>query len=296
MIKLLRHIGRLLKYTYLSWDKNQPFARSAIIAYYTLFSLPSLLMIVVSIAGYFFGKEAVQGRITNQIAGFIGEGSAKAVEGMVKSAALNESGTFTVIFGFGALLFGATGAFFQLKHAMNTIWGVKAKQQTFLRTIKDRAISFGMVLVIGMMLLTSLTISAMLSAFSEYVERYYPDMTAIAVDLLDFVFSFVFITLLFASIFRLLPDIVIRWKITFLGAGITTFLFLIGEYLIGLYFGNANPASVYGGASSVVLILLWVYYTCLILFFGAELTVQYAKSYGENIQPNKHADFIDNKK
>ena len=290
--KRLKQFWILLKKTYKSWDSNDPFGRSAIIAYYTLFSLPSLLLIVVTIAGYFFGQDAVQGRITKQFSSFIGAGSAEAIEQMISNAALNDSSTFSVIFGAATLIFGATGAFFQLKRAMNNIWKVRAKHDTFWDTVKDRAISFGMILVIGMMLLVSLMISAIIGVVSEYIESFYPFVAAIAVDLLNFVLSFAFITFLFAAMFKLLPDIHIRWKVTIIGAVFTALLFLIGEYAIGFYFGEANPASIYEGASTVVLILLWVYYTGVILFFGAELTRQYAIHFDEMVVPNKYADHL----
>ena len=209
---------------------------------------------------------------------------------MIANAALNDGSFITVIFGVGALIFGATGAFFQLKRSMNAIWNVKEKKQTFYLMVKDRVISFGMILVIGFMLLVSLVITATIAAVSEYVERIAPDITAIALNIVNFLFGFVFITALFASIFKILPDIKIRWKVTLLGAAVTTLLFLIGEYLLGFYFGHSNPASVYGGASSVVLILLWVYYTCLIVFFGACFTVEYALLIEEKVEPNKFGE------
>lgn len=272
----LKTFWSLLKKSYTSWNSNDPWARSAIIAYYTLFSLPSLLIIVVSIAGYFFGREAVQGRITGQIAEFIGTDSAEIVENMISNAALSSSSTLAVTFGVFMLIFGATGVFFQLKKAMNNIWNVAEKKETYFRMFMDRVISFGMILVIGFLMLLGLIVSAIIRMLSDYIESYAPLLTGLGLDIVNSLLSLVFITLLFGSIFKLLPDIKIRWKVTLYGAALTTILFLIGEYLIGIYFGRTDPASVYGGASSLVLILLWVNYTCLIMFFGAEFTVQYA--------------------
>ncbi len=281
---------KLLKKAYINWNGNDPWARSAIIAYYTLFSLPSLLIIVVSIAGYFFGRDAVQGRITNQIAGFIGEDSARIIEEMIRNAALNSNSTITIIFGIAMLLFGATGVFFQLKKAMNNIWNVAEKKETYLKMIIDRVISFGMVLILGFLMLLGLLISTIIRMLSDYIESYAPLLTEIGLDIVNSLLSFIFITLLFAAIFKLLPDIKIRGKVTIYGAALTTVLFLIGEYLIGIYFGRSNPASVYGGASSMVLILLWVNYTCLIMFFGAEFTVQYALHKKEKVTPNEFSE------
>jgi len=289
-MKFFKTTWSLFKQAYISWNRNEPYARSATIAYYALFSLPSLLIIVVTIAGYFFGQDAVQGRMTSEISDFIGREPAEAIESMIAKAALASDSTWTIIFGVGMLLFGATGVFFQLKMAMNNIWNIAAKQTNFLRMLLDRLISFGMVMVIGLLLLLSLVVSALIRILKDEIEQYAPNITEFMVDAANFGISFLVITTLFAAIFKLLPDIKLRWRVTYLGAAVTTVLFLIGEALISFYFGQSNPASVYGGASSVVLILLWVYYTCLILFFGAEFTVQYALMRNERVVPNKYGE------
>ena len=290
MLRKLKTFWKLILSAYGSWNRNDPWARSATIAYYALFSLPSLLIIVVTTAGYFFGEKAVQGRITKEIGEFIGEESAKAIEEMVANAALHDGSTVTIIFGVGFLLFGATGVFFQLKSAMNNIWNISAKKNTILRIVINRVISFGMILVVGLLLLISLIISAVLTAVSDYLSTIAPDFTAFLLRILNFLISFLVVTSLFAAIFKWLPDVKLKWKTTYLGAGMTTIMFLLGEYLIGFYFGQSNPGSIYGGASSVVLILLWVYYSCLIVFFGAEFTVQYALYKNEKVEPNEYAE------
>ncbi|WP_298526153.1 YihY/virulence factor BrkB family protein [uncultured Christiangramia sp.] len=290
MYSKIKVFGKLLKKTYVSWDKNEPYARSATIAYYALFSLPSLLIIVVSIAGYFFGREAVQGRLTGEIGEFIGTEASKAIEGMIENAALSQDSTWAIIFGLAMLIFGATGVFFQLKIAMNNIWNVAARKTNFLRMVLDRVISLGMVVVIGLLLLIALVVSTLLKLVTETMQQLIPDITQVAMYILNYALTFFFITTLFAMIFKLLPDIKIRLKTTYTGAALTTALFIIGETLISIYFGQSDPASVYGGASSVVLILLWVYYTCLILFFGAEFTVQYALLKKEKVEPNRFGE------
>ncbi|MEB8329192.1 YihY/virulence factor BrkB family protein [Flavobacteriaceae bacterium KMM 6897] len=289
MIGRLNIFFTLLKRTSVSWYNNDPFGKSAIIAYYTLFSLPSLLMIVVSITGYFFGVEAVKGRIVQKLGGLIGEGVSEAIEGMIANASLNQSSTFSIILGVAMLFFGATGVFVQFKKSMNAIWRVKSKKDGFLKTLLDRLISFGMILVLGFLFLVSLILSILLNVTSEYVGQIAPVITAVIADIFSFLLSFCIITGLFGAIFKWLPDIDIRWKTTFLGAGLTTLLFLIGEYLLGFYFTKSDPTSVYGGSSSVVLILLWVYYTCIIIFFGVEFTFQYAAYRNEKVGPNKKA-------
>jgi membrane protein len=281
---------KLLKRTYFSWVKNGAYAKSATIAYYTLFSLPSLLIIVVSIAGYFFGRDAVQGRLTGQISEFIGEDTAMAVESMVENAALTKDSTLALIFGLAMLIFGATGVFFQLKIAMNNIWNVAAKKTDFLRLVLDRVISLGMIFVLGLLLLVAMVISALLKIVAGKVEEFFPNITGFMVIIANYTLSFLIITTLFAAIFKLLPDIRIRLRTTYVGAALTAVLFLVGESLISIYFGQSSPGSVYGGASSVVLILLWVYFTCLILFFGAEFTVQYALFKKEKVVPNRFGE------
>ncbi|MGS2741657.1 YihY/virulence factor BrkB family protein [Sinomicrobium sp. M5D2P17] len=290
MLKFLKTFFILLKKSFVRWNRNDPFPKGATIAYYTLFSLPSLLIIVMTVASSFFEREAVQGRITAQIGDFIGHDSAKAVESMIVNVSSSDDSAFAIVISIGMVLFAATGVFFQLKKTMNIIWSVAAKRTNFWKMIIDRLISFGMVLVIGFLLLISLVISALLNVLKEHIEQISASLTTTLVAVVNFGISFLIITTLFAALFKLLPDIRVRWKTTFTGAVLTTALFLIGEFLIGFYFGQSEPASVYGAAGSVVIILLWVNYICLILFFGAEFTVQYAEYKNEHVVPTKFAE------
>lgn len=280
---------KLLKETYTSWDKNDPWAKSAIIAYYALFSLPSLLIITVYLAGVFFGRDAVEGRISGEISGMIGEGSADLVQTMIINSALTESSVLFVIFGVGVLIFGATGVFYQLQKALNDIWSVRSKKNNIWDTLKRRAVSFGMVLVVGLLMLISLVLSTAINALSEFIGSYYTEFSSGLIQVINFIISQIIVTALFAAIFTLLPDVKIKWKTNLIGASMTSLLFLIGKYLIGFYFSKSDPASVYGAAGSVVLVLLWVYYTCLILFFGAEFTVHWALERNIKIQPSSNA-------
>ncbi len=290
LLKFIKTFFKLLKKSYNSWVKNGAYARSATIAYYALFSLPSLLIIVVSIAGYFFGREAVQGKLTDQITEFIGADAANAVENMIENAALSDDSTWALILGLALLVFGATGVIFQLKLAMNNIWNVAAKKTDFWRLVLDRVISLGMVFVLGLLLLIAMVISTVLRVLAGKIDNFIPQITELMVDVTNFFLSFFIITTLFAAIFKLLPDVKVKYKTTYVGAALTTILFLLGESLISFYFGQSSPGSVYGGASSVVLILLWVYFTCLILFFGAEFTVQYALLKKEKVEPNRFGE------
>ena len=200
-MNFLKTFFSLLKKAYFSWNRNEPYARSATIAYYTLFSLPSLLIIVVTIASYFFKREKVQVRITDEIGEFIGQDSAQAIEAIVTNAALSGDSSWAIILGIGLLLFGATGVFFQLKKAMNNIWNVAAKKSNFMQLILDRIISFGMVLVIGLLLLVSMVISAILKILSDHIDQFAPEVSGFMVDATNFLISFLIVTTLFAAVF-----------------------------------------------------------------------------------------------
>lgn len=283
----IKVFGTLVKNTAMEWVDHDPFGKSAIISYYTLFSLPSLLMIVAWIAGSIYGVDAMRGKIADKLGGLIGEGTSKAIEDMIANASVSDGSTLAVIIGVSILLFGATGVFVRLKMAMNDIWQVESKKTVWLQTIIDRLVSFGMVLVLGFLFLVSLLLTAVLRFVSNYIGTFAPTIAEVAASTFSYLLSFTVITGLFGALFKLLPDINIRWKTTLLGAALTTLLFLIGEFLLSYYLTQSNPASVYGGASSVVLIMLWVYYTCLILFFGAEFTHQYAAYIDEKVGPSE---------
>lgn len=280
----------LISRTIKQWLKNNPFQQSAVIAYYTLFSLPGLLMIIISIAGYFFGKSTVQDRIIQQLEEFIGTEAAVTIEQLISNISIERSSSLMLFISIGSLIFGATGAFFQLKKAMNRIWNVREKKSNILMMLISRVISLGIVLVIGFMLMISLVIHTIVSVLGEYLAQFAPNLSALGLELINFTISFLFITCLFAAIFKLLPDIKIRWKVTFIGASFTTILFLIAVYGLRVYFGKSDPTSVFGGASSLILVMLWVYYSCLILFLGAEFTVQYALFKKYKIGLNKFSE------
>lgn len=279
----------LIKDTFLSWSKNNPWAKSAVIAYYALFSLPSLLIISVHLAGVFFGKEAVEGQITERIEGLIGLESAELIQSIIANSTISASSNLYVLIGVGVLIFGASGVFIQLQRALNDVWGVRVVDRGILHTVIDRAQAFGMVLAIGFLMLLALIINSLISGFSDLIGTYFPVLSSGLVQLLNFLLSQAFITVLIAFIFTILPDVKVRWRTNLIGAFMTTLLFLAGKYLIGFYFSKSDPASAYGAAGSVVLILLWLYYSCLILFFGAEFTVNWALHRKIEIEPNESA-------
>lgn len=285
-----KDIFGLLKETYKEWNDDNPFVMSAAMSYYAIFSLPGLLMIVVTVAGYFFGEDAVEGEIQAQIGGMIGQDAASSVETMIANSSNNENSTWAAIIGIATLVFGATGVFYQLQQHLNRIWEVEVKKEEGIKKVLiDRVSSFGIILIIGFLLLISLVLTAALSALSSYITKHISDYLIYVFYVVEFFVSYGIISLLFAMIYKMLPDVKIAWKTVWVGALVTAALFVIGKFALGIYFGNSNPGSAYGAAGSLILILLWVSYSCLILFFGAEFTQVYARKYGHDIEPSAHA-------
>jgi len=281
----LKGISTLLSATYVKWMEDHAQRMGAALAFYTVFSLAPLLLIVIAIAGSVFGQEAAEGQIIGQIQGFVGEDSAKAIQGMLENAREPSTGLIATAFALVTLLFGATGVFAQLQDALNTIWGVEAQPGLgIIQTLKDRFISFVAVLGSGFLLLVSLVLSAGLAAVGNTLEGVLPAPGAI-LEAINFLVSFVVITLLFAMIYKLIPNVSNRWKDVWIGAGMTSFLFAIGKSLIGLYLGKSEVGLAYGAAGSLIVILLWVYYASQIFLFGAEFTAVYAASHGSRIPP-----------
>jgi len=252
----------------------------AALAYYTIFSLAPLLLIVIAIAGLAFGHDAAQGKIFDQLRGALGPNTAAAIQDMVKNAAKPKSGSVATIIGVITLIFGASGVFGQLKDALNTIWDVKPKEGGgILRMVKDRFLSFAMVFGVGFLLLVSLVIDTAIAAMGKYAGNHLPGGQALW-HIVELVFSFCVITVLMAGIFRLLPDLKIEWRDVWFGAALTSILFVLGKFALGIYFAKSAVGSSFGAAGSLVLVLLWVYYSAQILLFGAEFTQVYARSHG----------------
>jgi membrane protein len=279
----------LLKDTVKKWQEDEVLELGAALSYYTVFSLAPLLFIAIAIAGLVYGRDAVQGRLVGEIQGLIGQQGAEAVQTMLAHTWRQGSNGLATAVGVVTILFGASGVFSQLQSSLNRIWEVTPRPSRGIRgLLKVRALSFGMVLGIGFLLLVSLIISAALTAISAYAIGLLPSLK-ILFTVAGFVVSFAVITLLFAMIFRFLPDAEIAWREVWVGSVVTALLFEVGKFLIGLYLGKSSVASAYGAAGSLVVILLWVYYSSQILFFGAEFTQVYACRYGHEIEPSSHA-------
>lgn len=289
----IKEFAGLFKETFNQWKEREPFNNSIIIAYYTIFSLPGLLVIIINIAGYFFEKESVTQNITTQIQGIVGGDSAKDVEQIVTNAQSEGDNRMSIasILSVATLLFGATGVFYQLQQILNKMWEVKPKpKQMILKLIKDRIFSFGLILVVGFLLLVSLVLSAALTAVGDWITSNVSESLTILFKGLDVVVSLGVITLLFAAMYKFLPDAKIKWKDVWIGAMTTAILFTVAKFLLGVYFGNSDPGSAYGAAGSIILIMLWVSYAGMILLFGAEFTQVYAKHHGRKIRPTEVAE------
>jgi membrane protein len=279
-----------------AWWKSDPFRQSAIIAYYAIFSIPALLVIVIACAGLVFGQEAVQGEVSKQISTAMDDNTARQVEEMIAKAGEQKSSGWAAALGVVTLIFGATGVFAQMQISLNQIWKVKAKpKKAWLKTIKNRLFSFGLIVSIGFLLLISLLVSAGLSSLGEWMRAQMPDALLFLFHVLNFIVSLAVISVLFALMFKILPDVRLRWKDVWVGSIVTALLFTLGKTALGIYFGKAEPASTYGAAGSVVLIMLWVSYSCMIVFLGAEFTRQNALSLGHSIEPKDEAELIEPK-
>jgi membrane protein len=288
---------QLLKSTVAQWLEDQPFQLSSSLSYYTLFSLAPLLIIIIAIAGFAFGRQAAQQEIVGTIQGMIGQQSAEAVQGMIQNAGSQpKTGIIATVVGIVTLILGAGGVVGQLQTSLNTIWGVAPKPgQGVFGFLRQRFISFAMVSGIGFLLLVSLVVSAVLSSLTRWIGTFFGGTQVIA-HALDVIVSFVLVTALFGIIYKFLPDVRIKWRDVWTGAALTSMLFTIGKFLIALYLGHSAISSTYGAAGSIIAVLLWVYYSSLIFFLGAEFTQVYATHYGSGVGPRENAAPLSNRK
>lgn len=290
----IKEYGDILKKTVKGWQDNDPFRQSAVIAYYFIFSLPALLVLVINLASFFFSRETVNGEISRQVASVMGSETAKQISSIVKKADQSHAGLLPSVIAIIILISGATGVFVQLQMVLNEIWGVKQKPNAgIMATIKNRILSFGLIIVIGFLLLVSLVISTLLASFSHWLAGHFSESLTFVLYCLDFIVSLGVISTLFALMFKYLPDVKIGWKTAWTGALITGILFVAGKYGLSFYFGKASPGSVYGAAGSLIIMLLWVSYSSMIVFFGAEFTQQYAVATGARVAVAENAEIVD---
>ena len=280
---------KIAKSTFSGFMDDKGLKLSASLAYYTVFALGPLLMLLISLAGIFLGKDAIQGKVFGELNGLIGDDAALQVQDMLKSLELSGKSTMAFIISLVTLLIGATSIFGEIQDSINIIWKVKAKpKRGWVKMLKDRLLSSSLIVSLGFLLVVSLVVNGALLALTDKLLRILPDVTLFVVEILNVVISFIVITILFGTIFKVLPDVKIKWKDVKVGAFFTACLFMLGRYLIGLYISTTGTGSAFGAAGSLIIILVWVYYTAAILYMGAEFTQVYAEYKGHKIEP---ADF-----
>jgi len=276
----------ILKAAFSGFMSDMALKYSASLAYYTIFSLGPLLLLVISLAGIFLGKDAIQGKVFSEINGFVGNEAARQVQDMIKHLEMSGKSTISVI--------GATTVFGEIQDSINIIWQVKAKpKKAWLKLVKDRLLSGSLIVSLGFLLLVSLILNGALLAISDKLKTFLPDITVVLFNVINVVISFIVITVLFGVIFKVLPDVKISWKDIRSGAIFTAILFMLGRLVIGIYVGMSANSSTYGAAGALIAILLWVYYTAAILYFGAEFTKAYADFYGKRIEPADYAVHVE---
>src|SRR5215203_1682843 len=289
----IKGLGKALKNAAIGFVDDNAFKLSAALSYYTVFALGPLLIIIISLTGIFFGKEAVQGRVYGQLTELVGSESALQIQNIIINIQNSQSTTNGAIVGIVILFIGATGVFTEMQDSINYIWSVKAKpKKSWLKFIINRLLSFSLIVGMGFILLVSLIMSALLTLLSDQLMRLLPQYTVALFEVVNTAIILIVISALFTVIFKLLPDAIIAWKDALMGAMLTAVLFLTGKFLIGYYIGRSNLGITYGTAASIIILLTWVYYSAMILYYGAEFTKMYALQTGSGIKPKQTAVFI----
>ena len=286
-------IWAVLKDTVREWIDDNAARVAASLAFYTLLSLAPLVILTIAIAGVVMGEDTARDRIIYEVGQLVGPEGAKTVNAVVASAHQSNDGVLSTVIGLIVLFVGASGVFGELQYAMNTIWGVKPKQSSgLLLLVRERVFSFAMVIAVAFLLLVSLVVSAVLSGIGRFMAGSLPGGDTVW-QVVNVVLSIGIITALFGLIFKVVPDVEVRWRDVWVGALATAILFTVGKQLLGIYLGESSVASAYGAAGSIVALVVWVYYSSQLVFFGAEFTQVYARANGRTITPSKHAEFVD---
>jgi membrane protein len=287
-------IFTILKNAFKSWFAKDPLRESGIIAYYAIFSLPGLLMVILTLAGYFFGREAVNNQVAAQFTSTMGAETANQIQDIIVQASRMRNSLLATIMAVVTILVGATGVFVEFQNALNQVWQVKVdvSKSTIWQIIRIRLFSFGLIISIAFLLVVSLLISTLIAAFGNWLSSQFTDSFLILIQLINTGFSFVVLAVLFALMFKILPDANIKWKHVWIGSFVTALLFGIGKYALGLYFSQLSPGIGYGAAGSIILIMLWVTYSSAIVLFGAEFTHAYANMFSGKVAPSDIAEKI----
>lgn len=284
----------LMKSLFKEFGSSDPMIYASSIAFFTIFALPAILVLIINTSGNLFGEEAITGELARQVGSLIGQKSAEQIQEIIKNASRNSSGIIATIISIITLLISSTTIFTLLQRALNKIWHVKPKpKKEWLKMLKDRLISFIIVIGMGLILAISTSLDTIIAIFSDLIRDKIFGLSIYVVWFMNFLLSFGLLSLVFAVIFKVLPDAKIRWKDVWAGSVITALLFVGGKFLIGLVIGNSTVTTVYGAAGSVIVILVWVYFSTIILLFGAEITQVYAREIGKQIRPSGHAIHTD---
>jgi membrane protein len=285
-------VGQSFKEAFKGFGDDKVTKLSASLAYYTVFSLGPLLIVIIFLSGIILGHEAAQGGIYDQLQKFIGKDGAAQIQEIIKNASVSGKGGIAATIGVITLLIGATTVFGEIQDSINGIWGLKPRPKVgFMKLIKNRLLSFGMVGTLGFLLLVSLAATAVVEGIGNRLKNIFPDVTVVVFYIVNLVLTLGVTTVLFAIIFKVLPDAKIKWKAIWPGAIATSLLFLIGKFAISLYISTSNVGSTYGAAGSLVVLLVWIYYSAIILYFGAEFTKAYALKKGARVVPNEYAEW-----
>lgn len=283
-------IWNVLKASFAGFGEHKVTKISGSLAYYTVFSMAPLLIVIISLCGIFLKKDAAEGKVFDALKGFLGSDTAASLQEMIKSAAIGDKGTIAFIIGIATLLIGATSIFADIQDSINTIWGIKPKpKRAWLKMLQNRFLSFSVIISLGFLLLVSLGVTAVLDGFSDRLQARFADVSVVIFYILNTVITLCVVSTIFGVIFKVLPDANIKWKDVISGAIVTAVLFMVGKFGISFYIGQSNVGSTYGAAGSLVVVLLWTYYSSIILYFGAEFTKAYAVAYGSEIHPNHYA-------
>lgn len=286
----LKGLLEVFKNAFSGFGNDKVTKLSGSLAYYTVFSMGPLLVVIISLCGLFLGREAVEGKVYEQLQGFVGSDTAAQLQQIIKNASLQGKSTIAAIIGGITLLISSTTVFAQIQDSINDIWGLKPKpKKSWLKFLQNRFLSFSVIISLGFLLLVSLGISAIIDAFSNRLKAAFPDVAVVIFYIINILITLAITTLIFGVIFKVLPDAKISWKDVIAGAIFTAILFMLGKAAISFYIGRSNVGSTYGAAGSLVILLLWVYYSSFILYFGAEFTKAYAIKYGTKIHPDEYA-------
>ncbi|HTE10715.1 MAG TPA: YihY/virulence factor BrkB family protein [Chitinophagaceae bacterium] len=293
MLYKIKQAFHFLKEVFTDFVDDKAMKFSASLSYYTIFSIAPFLAIIISFSSFFFAREAIQGELYPQINELIGNEAALQIQQMITNIHLSKNSFFAAIISFIVLIAGATGIFSEIQDSINHIWGLKSKpKRGLLKMLLNRLISFSLIISLGFLLMVSLLLNTVVGALSKQLMKFLPGNGVYVVNILNNCLMFILLSFLFGIIFKVLPDAKIKWKDVMVGAVTTTILFMIGKFCIGFYLGHSNLGSLYGTAGSIIIVMLWVYYSAVILYFGAEFTKVYAKHYGGAILPNDYAVWI----